>query len=78
MPFIAPSRPRRNLTLSIAALCATLAVGSVHAADQRVVTLLVPYPAGGLSDSIARALNTALGKALGQQVIVDQHGNIIG
>ena len=78
MPNLTPSRPRRTLTLSVAALCATLAMGSVHAADQRVVTLLVPYPAGGLSDSIARALNTALGKALGQQVIVDNLGGVSG
>lgn len=79
MPTLAPSRRRRVLALSLGALCAaTLALGSAQAADQRVVTLLVPYPAGGLSDSIARALNTALGRALNQQVIVDNLGGVSG
>jgi tripartite-type tricarboxylate transporter receptor subunit TctC len=42
------------------------------------VTLLVPYPAGGLSDVIARSVNTALGKNLGQPVIVDNLGGASG
>ena len=79
MPTLAPSRRRRALALSLGTLCAAaLAMGSAQAADQRVVTLLVPYPAGGLSDSIARALNTALGRALNQQVIVDNLGGVSG
>ena len=42
------------------------------------VTLLVPYPAGGLSDVIARTVNTSLGKNLGQPVIVDNLGGASG
>ncbi len=42
------------------------------------VTLQVPYPAGGLSDVIARTVNTALGKHLGQPVIVDNLGGASG
>lgn len=79
MTNITSSRRRRVLALSLGALCsAAFAMGGAQAADQRVVTLLVPYPAGGLSDSIARALNTALGKALNQQVIVDNLGGVSG
>jgi len=33
------------------------------------VTLMVPYPAGDVSDVIARTLNTTLAKHLGQPVI---------
>ena len=42
------------------------------------VTLLVPYPAGGLSDVIARTVNAPLGRALGQPVIVENLGGASG
>ena len=38
------------------------------------VTLMVPYPAGGLSDVIARSVNHTLSKHLGQPVIVENLG----
>lgn len=70
---------RHALVLSLCSLCVTtFAMGAARAADQRVVTLLVPYPAGGLSDSIARAISAALGRALNQQVIVDNLGGVSG
>src|SRR5574343_993226 len=39
---------------------------------------MVPYPAGGLSDVVARIVNQPLGKALGQQVIVENLGGVSG
>lgn len=42
------------------------------------VNLMVPYPAGGPSDAIARILNAPLGKDLGQQVIVENLGGVSG
>lgn len=42
------------------------------------VTLMVPYPAGGLSDVIARLVNTPLGKQLNQPVIVENLGGVSG
>jgi tripartite-type tricarboxylate transporter receptor subunit TctC len=44
----------------------------------KAVTLMVPYPAGGLSDVIARTVNTALAKTLGQPVIVENLGGASG
>ena len=44
----------------------------------KVVTLIVPYPAGGVSDVIARKVNVALGKALKQTVIVENVGGAGG
>ncbi|NVM89801.1 tripartite-type tricarboxylate transporter receptor subunit TctC [Variovorax sp. SG517] len=41
----------------------------------KVVTMMVPYPAGAASDFTARALNDLVGKELGGQVIVE---NIAG
>ena len=42
------------------------------------VTIMVPYPAGGLSDVIARKFNVPMSKALGQPVIVDNLGGASG
>jgi tripartite-type tricarboxylate transporter receptor subunit TctC len=42
------------------------------------VSLMVPYPAGGLSDTIARIVEKPLGMALGQQVIVENVGGVAG
>lgn len=65
--------------------CATVITGFVLAASasaqtypSKPVTLLVPYPAGGLSDVIARTVNNSLSKHLGQPVIVDNLGGASG
>jgi tripartite-type tricarboxylate transporter receptor subunit TctC len=42
------------------------------------VNLMVPYPAGGPSDALARIFNVPLGKELGQQVIVENLGGVSG
>jgi tripartite-type tricarboxylate transporter receptor subunit TctC len=42
------------------------------------VNVMVPYPAGGLSDAIARLVERPLSKALGQPVIVDNLGGVSG
>lgn len=42
------------------------------------VNLMVPYPAGGPSDAIARIFNQQLGKELGQQVLVENLGGVSG
>jgi tripartite-type tricarboxylate transporter receptor subunit TctC len=42
------------------------------------VNLMVPYPAGGPSDAIARIFNNPLGKELGQPVLVDNLGGVSG
>ena len=58
----------------LCALAGLLAVGTTALAQAwptKPVNLMVPYPAGGPSDAIARIMNTPLGKELGQQVLVD-------
>jgi tripartite-type tricarboxylate transporter receptor subunit TctC len=42
------------------------------------VTLMVPYPAGGLSDVIARIVNNTLSKNFGQPVLVENLGGASG
>lgn len=63
---------RRTL---LAALSTTLLAGLAHAQTPtfptRAVTMVVPFPAGGITDQIARALAQKMGENLGQAVIVD-------
>ncbi|MBL8310477.1 MAG: tripartite tricarboxylate transporter substrate binding protein [Burkholderiales bacterium] len=67
----------RAVAGAMAAIIATAAFAQ-DAFPARPVTLLVPYPAGGLSDVLARIVNNPLGKALGQTVIVDNVGGAGG
>ena len=69
--------PLRSLVLACGLLFgagAALAQGY----PSKPVNLMVPYPAGGPSDAIARIFNTALGKELGQQVLVENLGGVSG
>jgi len=65
---------------SIALLGGLLVAGAVMADSYpaKPVNLMVPYPAGGPSDAIARILNTALSKELGQPVLVENLGGASG
>ena len=53
-----------------AALFATMTV-SAQTWPQKPVTIVVPFPAGGTTDVLARALSTKLSAAIGQPVVVD-------
>jgi tripartite-type tricarboxylate transporter receptor subunit TctC len=57
-----------------------LAVGAAFAQSYpaKPVTLMVPYPAGGPSDALARIFATPLGKELGQQELVENLGGVSG
>jgi tripartite-type tricarboxylate transporter receptor subunit TctC len=53
-------------------------VSTAQTFPSKPVTLMVPYPAGGVSDIIARSLNNSLSKQLGQPVIVENLGGASG
>ena len=40
----------------------------------RAIRFIVPFPPGGGTDTMARAIGTRLGEALGQQIVVDNRG----
>jgi tripartite-type tricarboxylate transporter receptor subunit TctC len=71
----------RLITRSLIRLCALACLASAAVAQtfpNKPVTLMVPYPAGGLSDVIARTVNTTLAKHLGQPVLVENLGGASG
>jgi tripartite-type tricarboxylate transporter receptor subunit TctC len=55
-----------------------LSAASAQTYPTKPVTLMVPYPAGGLSDVIARTVNNTLSKNMGQPVIVENLGGASG
>jgi tripartite-type tricarboxylate transporter receptor subunit TctC len=59
----------RNLLA--AALCGAAGLASAQAWPAKTVTIVVPFPAGGTTDVLARAISTKLAAAIGQTVIVD-------
>jgi tripartite-type tricarboxylate transporter receptor subunit TctC len=69
-------RCRRHAAVLLAvALALLFAPAAAHAAyPERVITLIVPFAAGGPTDIIARIVSLAFQKSLGQSVIVENRG----
>jgi tripartite-type tricarboxylate transporter receptor subunit TctC len=67
--------------IALATLLAVLAADSARAQDaypSRVVRIVVPYPAGGGTDTLARLLADQLGRKWGQSMIVENAGGAAG
>ena len=64
------------VTLALSALAAT----AVHAAGypEKAVTMIVPYPAGGSSDMVARIMSAKVNERLGQPVVIDNRAGANG
>ena len=57
--------------LLLTALCCTIEMANAQAWPSKTVTIVVPFPAGGTTDVLARAVSNKLSAAIGQAVIVD-------
>src|SRR5256714_15335021 len=68
----------------VAAVILTLTLPSLHYATAqdrypaRPITMIVPFPAGGGVDAVARIVADKLGVGLGQQIIIDNRGGAAG
>jgi tripartite-type tricarboxylate transporter receptor subunit TctC len=66
----------RWITLMLAAMLALPAAAQDY--PSRAVQLIIPFPPGGNTDLMARALQAELSKALGQQVVAVNRGGAAG
>src|ERR1041385_9087196 len=68
----------RRLLLAAAIIAATASAAAAQNYPSRPVNMVVPFPPGGNTDLMARALQTELTKALGQSVIISNKGGAAG
>ena len=74
-----PGAPITRRTALAAGALALLAGGAqADTWPTRAVTLVVPWPAGGPSDFVARQIQADLAKALGQPLVVENIGGVGG
>ena len=66
-----PKRRTLRHLASAAVLCALAGTAAAQAWPTKNISLIVPFPAGGTTDVLARALGQELAKSLGQPVIVE-------
>jgi tripartite-type tricarboxylate transporter receptor subunit TctC len=75
-------RPRlermRAIGVALAAVMGSIAGAGAEAYPSRPITIVVPYAAGGLFDSIARALAESMRGALAQSVVIENVGGAGG
>ena len=74
---------KRHFIAVCVAATATLVAGVSPARaqsdwPQKPIRLIVPYPAGGPVDSLARAIGPALGEALGQPIVIENKAGASG
>ncbi|MEO7009381.1 MAG: tripartite tricarboxylate transporter substrate-binding protein, partial [Caldimonas sp.] len=72
---------RRTLTLAAAAIFTGLAASPALAQDKwpsKPITYIVPFPAGGTTDVLARLIGQKLGPALGTTIVIENKGGAGG
>jgi tripartite-type tricarboxylate transporter receptor subunit TctC len=68
----------KRLLAAVAVLAVTIAGASAQNFPERSIKILVPYPAGGPTDTVARTISQALSTDLGQSVIVENQAGAGG
>jgi len=69
---------RKVIALALALLAATTLTAFAQSYPSRTITIIVPDPAGGPTDTIARILAERMQAALGQSVIIENIGGAGG
>src|SRR4051794_3453151 len=82
MPMTAKGCARIG-SIALAAMMFWAAAERAHAQNEkafptRSITLIVPFPAGGPSDAVARAVSQSMAMDLGQSIVVENIGGAGG
>lgn len=57
----------KKILAAVAAVAATLSLGAAQAAyPEKPITMIVPFAAGGPTDTVARTIGQVMSKSLGQ------------
>jgi tripartite-type tricarboxylate transporter receptor subunit TctC len=67
-----------HLAVGAAALPAISRIANAQVYPSRPITMIVPFPAGGAADVIARVLAESMRKSLGQSIIIENIGGADG
>lgn len=70
--------PAAALLLASVTLLTTPALAQAPTYPNRAITLIVPFPPGGLADIVARPVSEALSRELGQPVVIENKGGAGG
>jgi tripartite-type tricarboxylate transporter receptor subunit TctC len=62
----------------VAGAIAAFGMATAHAYPEKPITMIVPFAAGGPTDTVARSVAAVMSKSLGQQVIVENVGGAGG
>src|SRR5688500_9068625 len=65
-------------TLAALAVVALTGLANAQNYPTHPITMIVPFPAGGPSDVVARIMADGMGKHLGQQVVIENVGGAGG
>jgi len=71
-------KPMQGLKAALTIVLLLTGMARADSYPSKPVTLMVPYPAGGLSDILARKVNVALAAELKQPVIIENLGGASG
>ncbi len=72
-----PSLLKGLFCLALSSLCG-LPAALAQTYPSRPITVVVPFPAGGPSDVVARIVTEAMGKSLGQTLVIENVGGAGG
>ena len=69
---------RRSLILTGLLVCSALSAAAQNAWPARPITMIVPFPPGGLADLVARPVAEAMSRELGQPVVIENRAGAGG
>src|SRR5262245_332842 len=71
-------KPALSLAVALAAILGSVGPTAAQAYPSRPITMIVPFPAGGPTDTIGRVVAEGMRSSLGQAIVIDNIGGAAG